>query len=204
MEDRIEALKGEYVRIYLAFAEVRGWRSDAEVGALLDANTAAALERALTLALEAVGSALQATVTAHGGEWKTFRSKVVASVKAAGTPAVLFPPEDRVKLARAGAGAVVGRGAVVEAPSPTGGALGRWGRRTASPGGGDKSPPCGDQRMEIAGDVLRRAEQSMAGAMEQMERVGAGPQAHPQAHDTMAQARDTIQTLTSKVAEHRA
>ena len=44
---------------------MRGWRADAEATALLAAATTAGLERALTLALEAVGSALQASVTAQ-------------------------------------------------------------------------------------------------------------------------------------------
>jgi len=48
----------------LHISQVRGWRGDAEVGALLEAKTTAALERALTLALEAVGSALQVFVFA--------------------------------------------------------------------------------------------------------------------------------------------
>ena len=46
-----------------ALSQVRGWRGDAEVGVLLEAKTTAALERSVTLALEAVGSALQ--VHAH-------------------------------------------------------------------------------------------------------------------------------------------
>ena len=74
----------------------------------------------------------------------------------AGTPAVLFPPEDRVKLARAGASP---GGAVVEPPSPTGGVLGRWGRKSTSPVRGDRVVSGAEQRLEIAGGVLRRADE---------------------------------------------
>ena len=59
-----------------------------------------------------------------------------------------------------------------------------------------------EARAELAGEVLRSAEASVDAARAEMRRVGAGRGAHPQAHDTLVQARAALRTLGAQVAQH--
>ena len=98
----IDVLKARYVTIYLAFNEVRRWKTQQDIAQVLPPSAQASLEKLLKDALEAVGNGLQKVVERMGGEWKACRTDVVAAVKGAPPAPLLLARDQRVLVAAAG------------------------------------------------------------------------------------------------------